>query len=63
MNTISDSLEGGRVRRRKHSPEFKAHVVAACCKAGASTAAVALMPRVQQVFGSGVNVVQLQRLR
>ena len=42
MNTISDSLEGGRVRRRKHSPEFKAHVVAACCKAGASTAAVAL---------------------
>ncbi|HEX7988774.1 MAG TPA: transposase [Stenotrophomonas sp.] len=42
MDTIADFVEGGRLRRRKHSPEFKAHVVAACCKPGASTAAVAL---------------------
>jgi len=36
------ALSAGRRRRRKHSPEFKAHVVAACSKPGVSSASVAL---------------------
>ncbi len=35
-------LEAGRLRRRKHSPEFKAEAVAACRQPGASIAAAAL---------------------
>ena len=40
MDTI-DAADGRR-RRRKHSPEFKARVIAACRKPGVSMAAVAL---------------------
>ncbi|MEJ8816271.1 transposase [Variovorax ureilyticus] len=36
------ALSAGRRRRRKHSPEFKAHVVAACSKPGVSSASVAM---------------------
>ena len=35
-------LSEGRRRRRKHSAEFKAHVVAACSKPGVSSASVAM---------------------
>ena len=46
MNTIPDSNEAGaamgRRRRRIHSVEFKARVVAACKPAGVSIAAVAM---------------------
>lgn len=38
----SVALSGGRRRRRKHSAEFKAHVVAACSKPGVSSASVAM---------------------
>ncbi len=38
----SVALSGGRRRRRKHSAEFKAHVVAACSKSGVSSASVAM---------------------
>lgn len=41
MNT-SENGYGDRRRRRRHSPEFKARVVAACRKPGVSIAAVAL---------------------
>lgn len=40
MHTTGDDF--GRQRRRKHSAEFKAKVVAACRKPGVSIAAVAL---------------------
>ncbi len=40
MDTIDQS--DGRRRRRKHSSEFKARVIAACRKPGVSMAAVAL---------------------
>ncbi|MEO6103695.1 MAG: transposase [Pseudoxanthomonas sp.] len=43
MNTIDD--EFGRQRRRKHSAEFKAKVIAACRKPGVSMSAVALAHR------------------
>lgn len=36
------ALSEGRRRRRIHSAEFKAHVVAACCKPGVSSASVAM---------------------
>jgi transposase len=36
------ALSEGRRRRRKHSAEFKAHIVAACCKPGVSSASVAM---------------------
>ena len=36
------ALSDGRRRRRKHSAEFKAHVVAACSKPGVSSASVAM---------------------
>ena len=43
MNTISQSpLVDGRRRRRKHSDEFKATVVAACRQTGVSIAAVSM---------------------
>jgi transposase len=38
----SIALSEGRRRRRIHSADFKAHVVAACCKPGVSSAAVAM---------------------
>jgi transposase len=38
----SVALSGGRRRRRTHSAEFKAHVVAACSKPGVSSASVAM---------------------
>jgi len=41
MDTSENVLDGRR-RRRKHSAEFKAQVVAACRKRGVSIAAVAL---------------------
>ena len=37
-----NASEGDRRRRRRHSAEFKARVVAACRKSGVSIAAVAL---------------------
>lgn len=42
MHTISDEISGGRRRRREHSAEFKAQVVAACSTHGVSSAAVAM---------------------
>ena len=41
MHTNSDEVSGGR-RRRTHSDEFKAQIVAACRVPGVSTAAVAM---------------------
>lgn len=42
MHTISNEVGGGRRRRREHSAEFKAQVVAACSVPGVSNAAVAM---------------------
>lgn len=42
MDTIRTVAPGGRRRRRRHSPEFKAAVVAECSRHGVSIAAVAL---------------------
>ena len=42
MNTISNEVGAGRRRRRTHSDEFKAQVVAACSLPGVSIAAVAM---------------------
>ena len=42
MHTISNEGGAGRRRRRIHSTEFKAQVVAACSVPGVSNAAVAL---------------------
>ena len=53
MDTIATVSVEGRRRRRKHSPEFKAHVVAACCKPGVSIASVAL--------ANGVNANLVRR--
>ncbi|WP_295542371.1 transposase [uncultured Pseudacidovorax sp.] len=36
------ALSEGRRRRRMHSAEFKAHIVAACCQPGVSSASVAM---------------------
>ena len=36
------ALSEGRRRRRLHSAEFKAHIVAACCQPGVSSASVAM---------------------
>lgn len=36
------ALSEGRRRRRIHSAEFKAHIVAACCQPGVSSASVAM---------------------
>jgi transposase len=40
--TISNEVGAGRRRRREHSTEFKAQVVAACSSPGVSIAAVAM---------------------
>ena len=53
MNTISNEVGDGRRRRRKHSAEFKAEVVAACRQPGVSMAAVAM--------AHGVNANLLRR--
>ena len=42
MHTISNEVIAGRRRRRTHSAEFKAQVVAACNSPGVSSAAVAM---------------------
>ena len=42
MHTISNEVSGVRRRRREHSAEFKAQVVAACSVPGVSNAAVAM---------------------
>ena len=42
MHTISNEVSVGRRRRRTHSAEFKAQVVAACSSPGVSIAAVAM---------------------
>ena len=42
MHTISNEVGGGGRRRREHSAEFKAQVVAACSAPGVSNAAVAM---------------------
>ena len=42
MNTIPNQISDGRRRRRTHSAEFKARVIAACRQAGVSIAAVAM---------------------
>ena len=42
MHTISNEVGGSRRRRREHSAEFKAQVVAACSVPGVSNAAVAM---------------------
>ena len=42
MNTISNEVSAGRRRRRNHSAEFKAQVVAACGQPGVSIAAIAM---------------------
>ena len=47
MNTIPNQISDGRRRRRTHSAEFKAQVIAACRQPGVSIAAVAM--------ASGVN--------
>ena len=41
VNTIPEQVVYGRRRRRRHSDEFKADVVAACTQQGVSIAAVA----------------------
>lgn len=51
MNTSDD--QSGRRRRRQHSAEFRAKVVAACSKPGVSVAAVAL--------ANGLNANLLRR--
>jgi transposase len=42
VSTISNEVVGGRRRRRNHSDELKAQVVAACSVPGVSNAAVAM---------------------
>jgi transposase len=42
VHTISGEVSEGRRRRREHSAEFKAQVVAACIAPGVSSAAVAM---------------------
>ncbi|MEO8923078.1 MAG: transposase [Caldimonas sp.] len=53
VNPISDEVVDGRRRRRNHSPEFKAHVVALCRRSGVSIAAVAM--------ANGVNANLVRR--
>lgn len=53
VDTISNTGEAGRRRRRYHSPEFKAEVVAACGVAGVSVAAVALAHGVNASLARG----------
>ena len=53
MNPILEQAVGGRRRRRLHSDEFKANVVASCMRPGMSMAAVAMV--------NGVNANLLRR--
>ena len=53
VNTSLDQVADGRRRRRAHSDEFKANVVAACMHPGISMAAVAM--------ANGINANLLRR--
>ena len=53
VNTISEQAVGNRRRRRIHSDEFKATVVASCLQPGMSMAAVAM--------ANGINANLLRR--
>lgn len=53
MNTIETTVKGERRRRRRHSDEFKANLVAACSRPGVSIASVAL--------ANGINANLLRR--
>ena len=53
MNTIEAAVKGERRRRRRHSDEFKANLVAACSRPGVSIASVAL--------ANGINANLLRR--
>lgn len=53
MNTTLSQQAGARRRRRRHSDEFKADLVAACMQPGISIAAVAM--------ANGVNANLLRR--
>jgi transposase len=53
VNTTPEQAVGGRRRRRLHSDEFKANVVASCMRPGMSMAAVAM--------ANGVNANLLRR--
>ena len=53
VNTISEEQSGSRRRRRVHSDDFKAGVVAQCMQPGMSMAAVAM--------AHGVNANLLRR--
>ena len=53
MNTTLSQQAGTRQRRRRHSDEFKADLVAACTQPGISIAAVAM--------ANGVNANLLRR--
>ena len=53
MNTILQKAVGARLRRRKHSDEFKATAVASCMQPGMSMAAVAM--------SHGINANLLRR--
>ena len=49
----SIAFSEGRRRRRIHSAEFKAHIVAACCKPGVPSASVAM--------ANGINASLVRR--
>ncbi len=53
MNTIETTVKGDRRRRRLHTDEFKASLVAACSRPGVSIASVAL--------ANGINANLLRR--
>lgn len=53
MNTYETTVKGERRRRRRHSDEFKANLVAACSRPGVSIASVAL--------ANGINANLLRR--
>ncbi len=53
VNTIPDQMPSPRRRRRLHSDEFKARVVASCVQPGMSMAAVAM--------AHGINANLLRR--
>jgi transposase len=53
VNTIEATVKGDRRRRRRHTDEFKANLVAACSRPGVSIASVAL--------ANGINANLLRR--
>jgi transposase len=53
VNTIETTVKGDRRRRRRHTDEFKANLVAACSRPGVSIASVAL--------ANGINANLLRR--